>query len=297
VKIYIRLLSMLVMMFAGFALAGCNPNRSANTSGQTVSRMSTILSRGTIRCSYLVYPPYLLKDANTGKLSGIMFDIMEEIGTGSELKIEWVEEVGYESIFTSVNSGRDDLFCGGLWPNASRVRAGTFSVPVFYSVVKAWGRSDESRFSNLSGINNPEVRIATIDGAMEDIIAKTDYPQATRVSLPQLSPFTQNLLNVTSRKADLTFAEPGIIFEYLNSNPGSLKELAPEKPARTFGNTIVVPKGDYQLKEFVDVALTELLYSGRVAAILQKYEPAPGVFPRAALPYDPATAVLKAIPK
>jgi ABC-type amino acid transport substrate-binding protein len=152
---------MLVIMFAGLALAGCNPNRSANTSGQTASRIVTILSRGTIRCSYLVYPPYLLKDANTGKLSGIMFDIMEEIGRGSELKIEWVEEVGYESIFTSVNSGRDDLFCGGLWPNASRVRAGTFSVPVFYSVVKAWGRSDESRFSNLSGINSPDIRIAT----------------------------------------------------------------------------------------------------------------------------------------
>lgn len=287
----------LALFIMSGALGGCSPSPSDKNSAQATSRMATILSRGSIRCSYLIYPPYLMKDANSGKLSGIMYDLMEEIGRASELKIEWVEEVGYESIFTSVNSGREDLFCGGLWPNASRARAGTFSVPVFYSVVKAWGRADETRFGDLKGINVPGVRIATIDGAMEDIVAKTDYPQASRVSLPQLSPFTQNLLNITSRKADLTFAEPGIIFEFLKSNPGSLKELAPDKPARIFGNTIVIARGDYQLKEFVDVALTELLYSGRVDAILNKYEPAPGVFPRAALPYEPATAVLKESPK
>jgi len=295
VKVDLRRFATLLVIAAGLFLAGCSP--SGNTPGPTATRMGTILSRGSIRCSYLLYPPYFMKDANTGKLSGIMFDIMEDIGRAADLKIEWVEEVGYESIFTSVNSGRDDLFCGGLWPNASRARAGTFSVPVFYSVVKAWARSDETRFADLKGIDTPDVRIATIDGAMEDIIAKTDYPRATRVSLPQLSPFTQNLLNITSRKADLTFAEPGIIFEFLKSNPGSLKELAPDKPARIFGNTIVIPKGDYQLKEFVDVALRELLYSGRVDEILNQYEPAPGVFPRAALPYNPATAILKTSPK
>jgi ABC-type amino acid transport substrate-binding protein len=297
VKVDVRMLGLLAAVLAGLLVAGCSQNPSGNNAGQGATRMGTILSRGSIRCSYLIYPPYLMKDPNAGKLSGVMFDLMEEIGRASDLKIEWVEEVGYESIFTSVNSGREDLFCGGLWPNASRVRAGTFSVPVFFSVVKAWGRSDEMRFADLKGIDTPEVRIATIDGAMEDIIAKTDYPRATRVSLPQLSPFTQNLLNITSRKADLTFAEPGIIFEFLKSNPASLKELAPDKPARIFGNTIVIPKGDYQLKEFVDVALTELLYSRRVDAILNKYEPAPGVFPRAMLPFDPATAVLKASPK
>ncbi|MCG8011895.1 MAG: transporter substrate-binding domain-containing protein, partial [Candidatus Thiodiazotropha weberae] len=128
--------------------------------------------------------------------------------------------------------------------------------------------------------------------AMEDIIAKTDYPQAKRESLTQLSPFTQNLLNITSKKADLTFAEPGIIQEFLVNNPGSLKELAPDKPLRTFGNSIVVPRDDYELKQFFDIALQELLYSGRIDKILDKYEPVPGVFPRAAIPYQPETAIL-----
>jgi ABC-type amino acid transport substrate-binding protein len=191
-----------------------------------------------------------------------------------------------------LDSGRYDVFAGGLWPNVNRAKAASFSIPVFYSVIKAWGRNNESRFGDLAGINTPSVRIATIDGAMEDIIAQNDYPLATRVSLPQLSPFTQNLLNVQSGKADLTFAEPGIIREFLATNPGALKELAPDRPLRIFGNTLVVKRGDAQLKEFLDIALAELLYSGAVDRILRKYEPSPGVFPRVALPYRPETAVL-----
>ena len=256
------------------------------------SHLTKILQDGEIRCSYLIYSPYFRKDPNTGKLSGIFHDIMEEIGKRAGLKIVWVEEVGYGNIFTGIDSGREDIFAGGLWPNASRAKAGSFSIPVFYSVIVAWGRADESRFQNLQGINDANVRIAAIDGAMEDIIAKEDFPSAQRVSLPQLSPFTQNLLNVTSHKADITFAEPGIVREFLANNPGMLKELAPNKPLRIFGNCLVLPRGDYQLKEFLDVALEELLYSGEIEKILQQYEPGPGVFPRIALPYQPETAIL-----
>lgn len=255
-------------------------------------RLETILSTGKIRASYLIYWPYFQKDPNTGELSGIFYEIMEEIGKAAELEILWVEEVGYENIFVGLDNHRYDVFAGGLWPSTSRAKAGGFTIPVFYSIIKAWGRSEEYRFKDLSGINDPSVKIATIDGAMEDIIAKNDYPLAQRESLPELSPFTQNLLNITTKKADITFAEPGIIQQFLRTNPGLLKELAPDKPIRIFGNSLVVQRGDFELKAFFDIALKELLYNGTVEQILNKYEPAPGVFPRAALPYRPETAVL-----
>jgi ABC-type amino acid transport substrate-binding protein len=262
-------------------------------SAESDTRMKKIIAKGEIRCSYLVYSPYFRKDPNTGQMSGIFFDIMEEVGKRSSLKIAWVEEVGYETIFAGLESGKHDVFCAGLWPNATRARVGSFSVPVFYSVVKAWGRADESRFGNLVGVDSSNVRIATIDGAMEDIIAKADFPQASRESLPQQSPFSQNLLNITSKKADVTFAEPGTVREFLAQNRDSLKELAPDRPLRVFGNVLVLPQREPQLKEFLDVSLLELLYSGAIDRILQKYETGKGTFPRVALPYNPETAVLK----
>lgn len=265
----------------------CKP-ASEGTGRSTKSVLEKVREEGRIRASYLIYSPYFRKDPNTGKLSGIFHDVMEAIGKNAGLKIEWVEEVGYENIFSGLDSGRHDVFAGGLWPNSTRAQAGYFSAPVFYSLIKAWGRADDPRFTNnLAAINAPSVRIAMIDGAMEDVIARTDFPRAQRVSLPQLSPFTQNLLNITSQKADVTFAEPGIVNEFLVTNPGTLRELAPGSPLRVFGNCLVIKKGEDDFREFLDVAMREILYDGTVDRILRQYEPAPGVFFRVARPYEP----------
>lgn len=274
----------LVVLSVGFWV--WTAHRTKPTQSTSQSSLPLILQKGEIRCSYLLYSPYFRKDPNTGQLSGIFHDLMEEIGKRSNLKIIWVEEVGYENIFPGLDAGRYDVFAGGLWPNTTRARAGSFTVPVFYSTITGWARADETRFVDLKGIDEPDVRIATIDGAMEDIIAKNDYPNATRVSLPQLSPFTQNLLNIKTKKADITFAEPSIVHEFLVQNPGSLKEIAPEQPLRTFGNTLVIRRGDTQLKEFLDISLSELLNSGVVDRILRQYEATPGSFPRVAVPYQ-----------
>lgn len=271
-----RLPLIVVVIVVGSILLGVqfvisNLQKNSEENRIEFTRLDRILSSAEIRASYLIYPPYFMRDPNSGELSGIFYDVMEEIAALSEINILWVEEVGYEGIFAGLDANRYDVFAGGLWPSTSRAKAGGFSIPVFYSVITAWGRPDESRFQSTKDFNSPNVRIATIDGAMEDIIAQADFPKAKRESLPQLSPFTQNLLNITSNKADLTFAEPGIIQEFLKSNPNTLKELINGYPLRIFGNSIVVPRSDLQLRNYLNAALRELLFSGRVDKILEKY--------------------------
>jgi ABC-type amino acid transport substrate-binding protein len=239
-----------------------------------------------IRCGYLVYPPYIKKDPNTKKLSGIFYDVMEEIGKNADVEIEWTEEVGYDDIFPGLSNGRFDAFCGGLWPNTMRAKVGTFSIPVFYSTVTAWGRVGDKRFKDdLDKINEQNVRIAVLDGAQEDIIARTDFPKARRVSKPSNNNFTDNFLDVQYQRADVTFAEPSGVAAYIAANPKSLEQIS-SVPLRTFGNVIVVRKGAYSLKEFFDVALTELLYSGKIEKIVQKYELYPGLFLLPSVPYE-----------
>jgi ABC-type amino acid transport substrate-binding protein len=267
--------------------------RPVTGNSASASRLLGILESGEIRCGYIVYAPYFRKDTTTGELSGIFHDLMEDLGRRANLKIRWVEENGYVSIFTSLESGRYDVYAGGLWPNANRAKSASFTIPAFFSVVKAWGRSDEVRFRDLQGINDPNVTIATIDGVMDDLIARADFPRARRTSLSQSSPFTHNFANVISHKADITFSEPGIIREFLQEHPATLKELAPETPVRVFGNSLVVPRGDLQLQEFLNVSLLEALNNRAVETILAKYESAPGMFPRVAVPYELEKAALK----
>ncbi len=248
--------------------------------------LDTVLKKGEIRAGYLIYPPYFIKDTETGEFSGIFYDITELIGKKLDLKIEWTEEVGYADIFTGIDSGRYDVFASGIWPGATRAKAGYFSTPVFYSLIKAWGRTDDHRFdNNILAINSPNVRIATIDGAMEDIIAKADFEKAQKVSLPQLSPWVQNLLNITSGKADVTFAEPSTVHLFLKNNPGALREIAPNQPLRVFGNSIAIKRGEDEFKHLIDAAINEAVFSGEIDRILQKYESSPDEFPRPAIPY------------
>lgn len=241
---------------------------------------------GVIRCGYLPYASYFRKDPNTGKLSGIFYEVMEEIGKNAGLKVEWVEEVGYQGIFPGLDSNRFDVFCGGLWPNTTRAKAAAFSIPIFYSAITTWCKKGDSRFDkDLSSINKPAIRVATIDGAMEDLIAKSDYPLSTRLSLPELSPWVQNCLNIIHDKADVTFAEPMVVNEFLKSNPDTLKQVQPDKPIRIFGNTLAVQREEHSLRDFLNVALTEMMHSGRVEKILAKYEPNKKTFYPVAKPY------------
>lgn len=279
-----RHLTPLILFFVLW-LSSCLNHQSGDVNSKGKTSMEKINSSGKIRCSYLLYSPYFMKDPNSGQLSGIFYELMMEIGKNSDLTIEWVEEVGYENIFTGLEANRYDVFAGGLWPNASRAKAGSFSEPAFYSVITAWVRQNESEITDLSQLSSGKYKIATIDGAMEDLIAKTDYPNAPIVSLTTLSPFTQNLLNITSNKADITFAEPGVIFDFLKTNPNSLKQLNPEKPLRIFGNSLVVKKGEFELVEFLDWAIKEVVYSGKMDTILTKYETGPNSFPRVIKPY------------
>jgi len=85
-----------------------------------------------------------------------------------------------------------------------------------------------------------------------------------------------------SNKADVLFAEPYFAYEYLKSNPGTVKNIAVEKPIRALGNCYMFKKGEFQYKQMLDVAIEDLLNSGFVDDLLKKYEPAPNTFYRVA---------------
>jgi len=115
-------------------------------------------------------------------------------------------------------------------------------------------------------------------------MAKCRKSESRRL-LTQLSPFSQNLLNIVTKKADVTFAEPGIVDLFLKNNPGSLKELAPKQPLRIFGNCFVFKVGQPEFKDMINTVIEEMLNSGEFDRILKKYEPAPNSVYRVAAPY------------
>jgi polar amino acid transport system substrate-binding protein len=265
------------------------PKAVPSASGEHASEdavWTRISAAGTIRCGYITYQPYATKDPTTGTLSGIMVEAVETIGKKLGLKIAWVEETGYGTMFEGINAGRYDMLCSGLWQNSTRGKSAYFSNPLFFNAIRIWVRESDTHLNSLTDINSPDVRIAVQDQAIEDIIAQQDFPKAQRVSIPQLNPWSDNLLNIITRKADVTFAELGVIVPFLQKNPGTLRELKTPRPLRVFATSLPIRMGANKFKSVLDSSIMEILNDGSLEKLLAKYETARGELLRVAPAYE-----------
>ncbi len=275
-----------LLLSTAILLAGCSIGSNVSAGTEDNSVYQRVMKSGTIRCGYAMYPPYCMKDPNTGKLSGIFVDILEEAGKNLGLQINWAEEVGWGSIIQGLENNRYDLVPTGVWPSASRGKHASFSVPLFYNAVNVYVRTNDNRFTNnLQRINSESITIATIDGYTNQKIAKNCFPRAHTLTHPDITDGCQLFLDVTTNKADVTLDDPSLAALFLKNNPGTIKNIS-KQPISIEANTMMFKIGESAFKSMLDTALTELINTGYVDKVLNKYEPKPGVYCRIALPYQ-----------
>jgi len=253
-------------------LAGCT-SRSNNPDPATRG-LDAVRQAKVLRAAFIDYPPSMTVDPNSKAKGGIMPEVISEVASGMGIRVDYVEETTFASMIDTLESGRADIAVSGIWPSSSRALRADFSRVIYYSPVYAYVRRDDSRFDNdLGAIVNRSGRIATIDGELSSIVAHSDYPQAQVVSLPQQADVAQLLLQLTSKKADITFVEPAIADAFLAKNPGSIRRAAGVAPVRLFPNTFLFRKGDTALRDAINVAIVELTNSRRLSTVIKPYDP------------------------
>lgn len=287
-------LSLILVLLVIMPLTSCDHSQSAGKATETV--YDRVMRTKTLRVAWLTYPPAAMKNTATGKLSGTFVDTLNQMGSNLGLKVEWMDgETPWGQQIEGLNEDRYDIVGSPVWANPVRGQLTTLSSPAYYSGIGIYVRQNDTRFpkdwsaggvsQGVDLINKPQIRIATIDGETGDLIARTQFPNAQRVALPQNADIAEMFLNVANGKADVAFAEPYFAFEYLKNNPSKIRNIAEQDPIRVLGNVFMFKKNEPQMKQMIDTALEDLLNSGYVDAVLNKYEPAPGLFYRDALPY------------
>ncbi|MDD5586058.1 MAG: transporter substrate-binding domain-containing protein [Alphaproteobacteria bacterium] len=251
------------------------------------SAFDRVMRTQTLRCGYGVWAPAIIKDANSGKLSGITYDYVEALGEALHLKVVWAEEVGWGDFPAALKSGRIDAFCIGVWPNAARARQADFVTPITYQPSYAFVRADDKRFdNNLEALNNPSVTAAVQDGDSSAAIAAADFPKAKTLQIAQLAHWSELFINIAAGKADVTFTDPASFAEYDAGNPGKIRRVIAKAPLRVFGNSIALAQGEDKLRRMLDTATQELLSSRKAEKIVARYEQYPGTFLRPVAPYQ-----------
>lgn len=229
-----------------------------------------IMRTGTIRCAYALWPPFLDRDPNTGKLSGFNYDIWTAIGRELGLKVEWVEEVGFGNYIEGLKTGRYDAMCQTVWPDPGRFKNALVTLPAHYHKVHVVVRADDRRFDQgWAKLNSPEFKAAVIDGDITDSIAQTDFPLMKRDSLPQATDARQMFTEIETGKADATFVDYGFFKDYDSKNPGKLKIAG--SVLHVYGSVFSLPPGEIALKSLVDSVMLKLTNSGDIATILSHY--------------------------
>lgn len=252
------------------------------------SAYDRVLKTQTIRCGYNYYEPVIWRDNETNELKGVYVEYMEALGKATGLKIEWASEIGWGDVPAALQNEKIDAMCAGTWADARRGVQIAFTKPVFYNTLEVYARIDDKRFDkDINSINDPTITISTVDGGVTADIAAQDFPKAKALALSTLGTDAEELLNVATGKADITFTNHGPALAFMKANPGKIKRVAPEDPVRVFGVTTSVNIREQELLTLLNTATDQLHNSGVINKILNKYEKNfPGAFVRVTRPYD-----------
>jgi ABC-type amino acid transport substrate-binding protein len=252
------------------------PRTNVATPPVKESAYDRVMRTKTLRCGYVVYPQSLMKDPNTGKFSGIIYEITELLGKRIGLKVEWAEEVSFGGMIEGLKAGRYDALCLNGWNSGSYSPYLSQTIPLYYSALDAYTWEGNTRFdNNLAAANDPSVKISTIDGTATKVIADQNFPKAGQLTMPQMTDYITALVNVAEHKAELAFVERHLAAAFMTKNPGKIRRIKNDKPIRYYANGLEMDIGEQKLLAMFNMTLEEMLGSGDVDAILARYQDNP----------------------
>lgn len=232
-----------------------------------------VMRTNTLRCGYIPYSYAFKIDPNTKQKSGVVYDVVEEIGRLNHIKIDWAEELTWATFVTALETGRVDAFCSGAWIETPNVKYIGYSTPLYFNGIGAYGRADETRYTSADQLNDPAVRLMARDGGTPQLIGRQEFPKATEVSLASGVMDGELIEGVLAGKADALIAGDDLLADYTAQNPGKMKELFPGHKIRTYPLALALPMQDVGLKNMIDSTLLEMKGESFVEKALKRNAP------------------------
>ncbi len=232
-----------------------------------------VMKTKTLNCGYIIVPPYITKDANTGKMGGINYEMMEAIGRNLGVKINWSTEIGVGDVAAALAANKFDVMCQTLWPSAARYNGVTLANrPEFYSAIYAVVRADDKRFdADLAKANIATVTAAAVDGDFSADLVAEKLPNAKKDFVAPSASLGDYIMQLTTKKADILFMDKGSMNDFAKTSPDKIK-IVPGIPAvRIYGEHLAVKPGEYRLRDMVDMATLQLVNDGTFEDLVKRY--------------------------
>jgi len=263
-------LSIIALGVAIFALDRSNSeNSGATPAKKAAATFEKILRAKTMSVCYVPWPPSIIKDPNSGKLSGFLVDMIERVGEDGGFTVNYVES-SWGGFGADLQTGKCDAGIAAFYPLINRSTAVSFTRPFYFAGNNGVVRADEQRISSVSDLNSSQVRIAVLQGEYGHVYSKRYFPKAELIVLDQGADNTAPLVAVSSGQADVGLIMDDVIEEYVKRHP-EVKKLV-EEPYSATPVTWSVRRNDQQLLNFLNNAINYLEATGELDALAEKYD-------------------------
>ncbi|MFI4986774.1 MAG: substrate-binding periplasmic protein [Alphaproteobacteria bacterium] len=242
----------------------------ATASAYAEGAMDRILRDKKLRIGFIPAPPGTIKDPKTGEVAGYYVDGMRLIAKMLGVEPEFIETT-WANFSAGLNSDQFDLSIAGTFATIQRAGAVEFTKPISYLGYSAVGKKGETRFKTPADLNNPDVKIALVQGGASVEYANENWPKAEKILL-STGNLTAPFIEVSAGRADVGVEDAWQARRYAEVHP-EVVDLFAGHPYNVLPLAWSVKRGNQDLLNFMNTAIDYLLTTGRWEKLSEAYGP------------------------
>jgi polar amino acid transport system substrate-binding protein len=244
---------------------------SCNHKKEDVKQVDTftkIKKEGVLRVGYILATPWVIKDPDTGKLSGTFVDTINEIARNMEVKVEFVEAT-FATFIAGLQSKQYDLSIAPTFSTIQRAKSVAFTIPLMAAGNSAIVRTGDNRFKTLEDIDQKGITAAVTQGEQGHEYAKANFKKA---KITVIASGDQNLTfsEVLAGRADVALGDVWFSAKFAAEHPEA-HDLFADNPYNVTPVGWAVRYEDLTLLTFINTSLEYLDTIGKLDEIDRKY--------------------------
>ncbi len=224
------------------------------------SALARVKKEGKLRVGYAQTLPWFNKDAKSGGLTGIYYDVAEALGKELEVKVEY-KEVSWADSTVALRKGDFDVFGSSLFYTVPRALVVAYTAPMWHKGHLALCHKDNAgRFKSIADFNRSDVTFSVNVGTREEHVLKVTFPKAKIITTS--GQIVLSAEPVRTKKADLWVSGDLDILVFARKNSAWAHVIDPDRPFARGANTWAIRYGDPAWKFFLDMWADNMVESG-----------------------------------
>lgn len=244
------------------SLVGCKKSQSGSTEDKEVSLLEEIKEAGVLKVGTEgTYAPYSYHDED-GNLVGYDVEVAEKIAEKLGVEVEFVE-TKWDAMIAGLDAKRFDIIANQVGITEERQEKYDFTIPYTYihgALIINGDNEEVTSFEDLDGKQSAQTLTSNWGEIAESYGAE----------LIGVDGFAQAIELILSGRADVTINADVALYDYLQQKPDANLKIV-DLSDDVIVSAIPVRKGNEDLYEAIDKALSELAEEGVLTDISNKY--------------------------